>query len=220
MNKALILVMLGISGCAGAESRKALNETNEILLTHCRIGTVENSRWPISKIEEPDIKSGDKRNYEIVEEYKDSPAARITFDKGDRFKIESANATAPVILKHFRKATEIARATIKIDQTSGLWASGEAFKTGETESVGEYFVFRTRDADGTPWACRHSKNKGGSCRTLHFEYFDSKDTADILDKKPKLADNNVVELSKAPGCEEYGGSAESDDGDGDEGPDN
>lgn len=228
MRGALVLAVLVVGGCADVGSRKAqmsassvaMTVTNDLPLTHCRFGPPSGGSWQISPIKYADILSGSKRNFEVVVPYKNSTKARIKIEEHDRFTIESAAATGPASLTHFKLIsgayTVVGRATIEIEKTNTLWASGDAIEEKGKTQVGEYFVFRVPDSDGTPRNCKHSKNPT-SCQTLHIEYFDATEGPVVLNQRPKLVAKNVEPLKDVSACGD--GNAESGEGDTDEGPD-
>lgn len=228
MRGALVLAVLVVGGCADVGSRKTLTSassvamtvTNDLPLTHCRFGPPGNGSWQISPIKYVDIRSGSKRNFEVVVPYKNTTKARIIIEEHDRFTIESTDA-GPASLTHYKRIggvyKAVDRASIEIESSDTLWASGEAIRDNETAAVGEYFVFRIPDSDGTPRPCKHPKNPKTSCQSLHIEYFDATEGAVVLNQRPKLVADNVVPLKDVSSCGE--GNAESGEGDTDEGPD-
>lgn len=229
MHRALVLALLVVGGCADAGSRNTLTGAtsvvkvgaNDLPLTHCRFGPPGNGSWQISPINYADIRTGSKRNFEVVLDYDNSTKARIKIDLRDRFTIESTGETGPASLTHYKRINgaykAVARATILIEKPDKLWASGGAIEeTGKTR-VGEYFVFRIPDSDGEPRSCDHSVNTKTTCQSLHIEYFDANEGPDVLDQRPKLVDDNVVPLKEVSSCGD--GNMESGEGDTDEGPD-
>lgn len=227
MRAALVLAVLAVGGCADAGSLKALAVAssvatigaNDLPLTHCRFGPPGNGSWQISPIKYAHIRTGSKRNFEVVLDYDNSAKARITIELRDRFTIESTDA-GPASLTHYKLIggayKAVARATIMIEESDTLWAAGDAIEEKGKKPVGEYFVFRIPDSDGEPRLCDHSLNKT-SCQSLHIEYFDANEGADVLNQRPKLVADNVVPLKDVGSCGE--GNMESGEGDTDEGPD-
>jgi|CXWL01.1.fsa_nt_gi hypothetical protein len=216
-------VILGLAATACATEPKRATESllvsNELQLTHCRFGVPTNVTWQISEIALADLNTWPSNNYQIVKDFKNWEHASITILLGDRFDIVSAGTVAK--LRHFRydpktwRPILVASAELALDN-GHLWAKGDVYKPSSTDKMGEYFVYRIPDSDGTPRVCEHTKvGSGTSCSSVHIEFFDKNDTT-MANRKPKLTTGNVVKLADVTACGT--GSSQTGEGDGDEGP--
>lgn len=186
--------------------------------SHCRFGKAIDHLWPIFAISLADLKTGPDSNWYILHDfvlYPPNPGIKI--DEEDRFKITDGATADELNLVHTRPKTgkEIARATIKMD--GSLWAKGRAVSTATGKEVGDYFVFRIPDNHNNgSRKCEHPNgDKTKKCASVHIEYFQDGDTAN--DPFRPVVGTTVKSIAGAVTCKPI--AQETDDGDGDIGPD-
>lgn len=227
----LVLVAIAMTSLAGCSTPKvteravatatasAVSPAARLLAnpSHCRFGKAINHLWPIFAVALADLKTGPDSDWYIVHDFVLYPPVRaIEIKKEDRFKITDGVKADELTLVHSRPTTgkEVARATIRMD--GPLWATGRAVSTATGKEVGDYFVFRIPDNhNNRPKECKHPNNSAANCASVHIEYFQDGDTTN--DKFRPVVGTTVKPIAGTDTCEIV--AFETDDGDGDIGPD-
>ena len=187
--------------------------------SHCRLGNTAKQLWPIFAISLTDLETGPDSNWHILRDhnlYPTNPA--ITIDEKDRFKITDGATAGELTLVHMRpksgKYDEIARAKIELD--GSLWAKGRAVSKATGTEVGDYFLFRIPDNyNNRSGKCGHPNNKATNCASIHIEYFQFGDKPN--EKFRPAVGTTVKQIAGTVTCKKV--YFETDDGDGDIGPD-
>lgn len=190
----------------------------------CRMPNGANdSGWIIVRSTSTDLTSLPGYNYEIVRDYIPSRPMPLEIRLRDRFVVTSASDDRLLLVHQRQHALKgyraIAESALTLD-SSGLWARGPALH-GTLGQVGEYVIYKLKDSgtQGGATTCKHSKHaqdgNTGVCRSLLIEYFDDYDAANFP-KKPEH-NTNVFEGILSTKCVRP--IAETDEGDGDHGPD-
>lgn len=200
--------------------------------THCR--SVGHRDWLIREATVAEFSTKKGRNYEVLNGIgKEDSDIEIRAD--DRFHLKKL-LDGRIALRQMRSdtltgdyTTVVGTATLTVDSSS-LWARGAAHMP-DGRQVGEYVVFRTPDS-GTPTSrrCMHAgRNQADRCDTMLFEYFDDDDKESFAQKpfvkqslnpspNPSPHDKpNVYPVDANGNCRSL--MQETQDGDGDEGPD-
>lgn len=202
--------------------------------THCR--SVGHRDWLIREATPAEFSTKKGRSYEIRAGVgKEDSDIKIRTD--DRFHLKKL-LDGRIALRQMRTdaltgeyTTEVGFATLTVDSSS-LWARGAAHMP-DGRQVGEYVIFRTPDRGAqVQISCMHSGREPGAedeCYTMLFEYFDDDDKESFRHKpflnhnqnpnpKPDPTDKpNVFLVDANRPCNAR--MLETQDGDGDEGPD-
>jgi hypothetical protein len=153
-----------------------------------------------------DFQSDDKFDYKIRGGLGHDAPSGIKIESGDRFTIWRASEHGDLLLVHSDASRkEKARAVLNPEGSadSTRWMFGRA-ENGNGESIGgDYFVYFMGVA--TP-CLRKEGVQQKSCKVLHFEYFDRKDSASILNEKPFNC--GIVVSNDVSQCRRYASESE------------
>jgi len=177
--------------------------------------------WLIQETSEQALASWQDHHYEVTRPYQNEKveiSPGISIERLDRFTLTYQANT--LTLFHERGAPEnsvyvdYARLTMRPYPGPHLWAEGYAYiPNGGTEPIGIYRIFSRPDQ----LKCHHSAygNAPKWCRSILIEFYDASDSIGALNTPSK--DVNVVLAENPQDCNETT-SRETNDGEGDEGP--
>ncbi len=212
-------LMLSIAILAGCQNKSGMkmshSQVSEAVILNdplCRISINRTppffSRWNVRTGDPSRFLSEDGKYFFITKDLYPNPAPdpnSIEFEKMDEVRT-SRNPDGTISLVHSRGSVEIGRGTLRLKDR--YWASGDAYKNGSP--IGLYVMFLLADSA----TCGHPGQNGSSCRSAHFEFFHKDDDYNNKVNLPVLLYNVTLESScvtLAP--------RQTDDGDGDLGPD-
>lgn len=194
--------------------------------THCRIGHEDRGNrelhWKITRISTiDDLVSQENNHYQLIETYSNNyignPSVSIKQDDKVWTKKNGERTLSLTFLGHSNGIPNELRTSELTLDGDNLWASGD-IRDEQNQVLGTVVLYLRPDRE----YCMHSNVKpvvpgtnNPSCRRVLVEYFDKKDDESRKDfPKYSATGQNVFDgLSKCTG-----GGDETNDGDGDEGP--
>ncbi|MCB1601316.1 MAG: hypothetical protein KDI66_14965 [Xanthomonadales bacterium] len=206
-----LAAIIGIPGCTSTDATKNSEAEFSTPRLYCLEG--KKHSWVIYSTDTTALASDPGSSYEVVSDHK--PVKSI-ISRHDNFRL-TKNADGTLDLSHHQKTSFLNSALLGMDG-DGIWAHGRT--TADAKIPGEYFIFKIKDRGiDSNFLCRHRNakktNDPDACKAIHIEFFADSDPWN-KDDKPVL-NVNVRPISAPQECLE--GGAQTDEGDGDHGPD-